>query len=563
MKTSTSMQATILSTVSASLLLLAVFLVFGISTNEVSKNQENIKQLVLEQVALIVKKLDNYSVVGQVESISKTVFDLERVEALVMYDDNCQEIRRQPLNFDLQWDCKSVITKNDLIKYEVRNTFSNSSGAPKYILAKVAFDKYSFFTVNNLALLVVTLSSILATILILNLLMRRKILLPLKNLRKLIGQAGSLSEENLQNVELPIELAPIFESVVRRDEVIQQAKTELLSQSKSQAIAEISQQVAHDIKFPIMVLRDRLMNSKNDLDFKYYEQSLKDLEEITGQLLDQSEEGYQDLNLAEVLRSVVDRKQIEFKPISHRLSFEFKNELQNEKIRGNASKLKSVISNLINNAKEAIGFKLNGKIEIHLYAKENRIYLSFKDNGCGIKEKDIAEIFKRGVSIKKPGGTGLGLSHAKDVIEKMNGTINVQSDGKNGSLIEISLPKQESRFQSVGTAPFDHVLIEDYKLSQMLWLEEAKERNLNFAVFSSPNDFVQHQNLVKQDANIFVDSQFPDFDGCGVVWSECLAKEGFKNMWACSTNEFDVANMPWLKGYVKKTEPFSSIEGNL
>lgn len=557
MKTSTSMQTSILSTVTLSLLILAAFLVFGISTNEVNKNQDNIKQLVLEQVALIVKKLDNYSVIGQVDAISKTVFDLERVEALVMYDGNCNEIRRQPLNFRLKWDCNSFIHQNDVIKYEVKNTFSNSEGAPRFILAKVAFDQYSIFTLNNLALLIVTLSSILATIVILNSLMRKKILVPLKNLRNLIGQAGSLSEESLHNVELPIELAPIFESVVRRDEVIQQAKTELLAQSKSQAIAEISQQVAHDIKFPIMVLRDKLMNSKSDSDFKYYEQSLKDLEEITGQLLDRSEESHQDLNLADLVQSVVERKQIEFKAISHRLKIEFANKSLSSKIHGNPSKLKSVVSNLINNSKEAIGFKPNGEIEISVEERADSVCLIFKDNGCGIKPKDISEIFKRGVSIRKPGGTGLGLSNAKDVVERLNGTIAIQSDGKGGTSIEINLPKVKSNFQSTGCAPFDNVLIEDYKLSQMLWLETAKEKNLNFIVFSSPNDFLKNQNIVSTDARIFVDSQFPDFDGCGVVWSKSLLDIGFKNVWACSTSEFDVGNMPWLSGYVKKTIPFN------
>lgn len=563
MKRTTSLQTTILSTVAVSLAFLAIFLVFGITSNEIAKNEENTKQLVFEQIDLIVKKLDNYAVIGQIEAISKTVFDLNRVDGLVIYDVNCSELRKQPLNLQISWDCKDAITNKNLLLYEVSNSFSQSKGAPRFIIAQVKLDDWSLLNVNNLVLGLVTLFSIFGTVVGLTWLMRWKILSPLKNLKRLVSQSGRIGNIDLNKFELPQELIPIYESVLQRDEIIQQAKIELLAQSKSQAIAELSKQVAHDIKFPLMVLRDKLANSIDDKNFKLYEQSLIELEEITGQLLEKSFDHTQELDINELISSVVERKRLEFKSTNSLIEISFTKSIEELKVLGNGTQVKSVLSNLFNNAKEAIGFGKSGKILISSNQNDSEVLISIKDNGCGVKPSDLERIFDRGVSVKKPGGLGLGLSNAKDVIEQMKGSIELQSDGVSGTTISIRLPLLQKSIQSTGKAPYDFVLIEDYKLSQMLWLETAKEKNLNFALFTSPKDFLNNKALVKPEAEIFIDSQFPDFDGCGVVWSECLAKEGFKNMWACSTNEFDVTNMPWLKGYVKKTEPFSIFKDSI
>lgn len=105
-------------------------------------------------------------------------------------------------------------------------------------------------------------------------------------------------------------------------------------------------------------------------------------------------------------------------------------------------RLKIILTNLIANAyKYQDARKDNPIIEISCALKDKSINLLVKDNGIGIKEeyKDkIFEMFFRGTD--KSVGTGLGLYVVKEIIEKLNGTINVWSEFEKGSEFSISIP---------------------------------------------------------------------------------------------------------------------------
>ena len=182
--------------------------------------------------------------------------------------------------------------------------------------------------------------------------------------------------------------------------------------------------------------------------------------------------------------------------------------------------------------------------------------MKIKDQGIGISENHIEQVFKRGVSLNKPGGNGLGLSDAKQFVEKIDGGIEIKSSVGQGTEVVIELPAMSAGFQSVGAAPYDHVLIEDYKLSQLLWIDEAKERGICLVVFSSPQEFIRHQSVVKKTASIYLDSHFPDFSMKGEEWAKGLYEQGFDNIWMCSTLDVETEKMSWLKGRVSKNQPF-------
>lgn len=104
-----------------------------------------------------------------------------------------------------------------------------------------------------------------------------------------------------------------------------------------------------------------------------------------------------------------------------------------------ASQLNQVFLNIILNACHAMNH--NGMLTIHVYCKEDYIYISFKDTGDGISEKNINNIFDPFFTTKKLDvGTGLGLSISKKIIDKHGGSINVKSILKVGTTFTISLP---------------------------------------------------------------------------------------------------------------------------
>ena len=77
-----------------------------------------------------------------------------------------------------------------------------------------------------------------------------------------------------------------------------------------------------------------------------------------------------------------------------------------------------VIENMVKNAVDAM--KGEGKLEINLYENDKHVFIDFKDNGCGMTNTQMKNVFRPGFSTKKR-GWGLGLSLAKRVINEYHG----------------------------------------------------------------------------------------------------------------------------------------------
>lgn len=104
-------------------------------------------------------------------------------------------------------------------------------------------------------------------------------------------------------------------------------------------------------------------------------------------------------------------------------------------------KMRQALLNLFRNAMEAVS-QPGGKIKFAAYTKQNRIYLSIQDNGCGISATQLPDIFRPFVTFKE-NGTGLGLAVTKQIIESHNGKIQVQSVPGCGTTFLISLDSHD------------------------------------------------------------------------------------------------------------------------
>lgn len=96
--------------------------------------------------------------------------------------------------------------------------------------------------------------------------------------------------------------------------------------------------------------------------------------------------------------------------------------------------------NLVDNAVDVLfDFKVvNPLITIKAYTLENHVIIMITDNGPGIPEKIINNLFDAFITSGKSNGTGLGLAIVKQYIEAQNGTIKVTNN--NGAEFTIELP---------------------------------------------------------------------------------------------------------------------------
>ncbi|MFL6556760.1 MAG: ATP-binding protein, partial [Bacillus sp. (in: firmicutes)] len=102
------------------------------------------------------------------------------------------------------------------------------------------------------------------------------------------------------------------------------------------------------------------------------------------------------------------------------------------------NQLKQVFLNILKNAMEAM--KEGGEIDITLRkGPEDECIISVQDQGCGIPEELLPRLGEPFYTLKER-GTGLGLMISNKIIKQHNGSITFNSNGKEGTLVEIKLP---------------------------------------------------------------------------------------------------------------------------
>jgi signal transduction histidine kinase len=105
--------------------------------------------------------------------------------------------------------------------------------------------------------------------------------------------------------------------------------------------------------------------------------------------------------------------------------------------------MKQVLINLVRNASEAMDGDGERRIEVRVVVADDSVLLSVKDSGRGMAEEDMEHIFEPFFSTRE-GGTGLGLSLTRHVVDGHGGRIECFSDTGKGTTFVITLPLDTS-----------------------------------------------------------------------------------------------------------------------
>lgn len=130
-----------------------------------------------------------------------------------------------------------------------------------------------------------------------------------------------------------------------------------------------------------------------------------------------------------------------------------------EQLLGDPSKLSQILLNLVGNA---VKFVEKGKINLEAILKsdqQGKVYIEFivADTGIGIANNKLQRIFESYRQAEddtqlKYGGSGLGLSIVKEIVDRMDGLIAVKSALGAGSTFKVTLPFEKARQQDI-TSP--------------------------------------------------------------------------------------------------------------
>lgn len=239
---------------------------------------------------------------------------------------------------------------------------------------------------------------------------------------------SQISSQETENLEL-------LKSEIKKEEALK----------RTNEFLEVVRQIQHDIRVPLQTLAAVIGSSPlDDGDRKILTATFDKINSMVAdlsmkeQLLESNERQQRDVIAEVTLEQVMMEKKIALQGY-RKISFEL---IYNEKslnlIKVDPLQFSRVIGNLIQNAVEAI--PNDGKIEISCRSRGDRLFILIVDSGSGMTEQVVSQLFQKGNTFGKSGGSGLGLYHARICLGRWGGDISIKSVIGSGTTVMIELP---------------------------------------------------------------------------------------------------------------------------
>jgi PAS domain S-box-containing protein len=321
--------------------------------------------------------------------------------------------------------------------------------------------------------------------------------------------------------------------------IIAKSNAEKTAETKSRFLANIS----HEIRTPlngiigvVNLLNQTVLSEKQTSYLNAITSSSNQLMGIINDVLDLAkidadklELDCTDFNIEDLFQSVV--SVFEMKCIEKQINLEwFIDERIPKYLNGDPVRLNQIIYNLLGNA---IKFTEKGGIllQVELYNTTNEdvsVLIRISDTGIGMDEQALEKVFDAFTQAedhmsRKFGGTGLGLTIVKKIVEIHGGQISVKSQPLQGTSFELLLPfkkckeiptfsiSKENNFEDELTN-LRILLVEDNKVNQMVTKDNLETFHAEVFIAENGKEALEHIENQCFDL-ILMDMQMPVMDG--------------------------------------------------
>ena len=219
--------------------------------------------------------------------------------------------------------------------------------------------------------------------------------------------------------------------------------------------------VSHELKTPIFNIQGYILTlidggiDDPEINVKYLKRASKSVDRMINliqdmDMLNKLESGILEVkmvqfDLAKLIRDVIDMLEDSAKKRNVKLKSALKR-TEDYRVIADPNRIEQVLFNLLTNA---IKYgKKDGTVTISIFNLEERVLVEIADDGLGIPEKDLGRIFERFYRVDKSrtrdaGGSGLGLSIVKHILDAHKETISLRSTEGVGTTFSFTLKKAE------------------------------------------------------------------------------------------------------------------------
>lgn len=307
-----------------------------------------------------------------------------------------------------------------------------------------------------------------------------------------------------------------------------QQQRELIEANKAAEQAVVARErflasMSHELRTPIAgmsglleMLNMRLTHAEDRMLLKNVITSTQNLKMLVNDILDFSKLEANQLNIESVefnvMKGTCELLRIHSAAAKEKeLEFEFDwTPTPIRTIKIDALRYSQIVNNLLSNA---IKFTDSGKIRVEMSVTKSLLHFSVMDSGVGMTEQQQKVVFQPFVQAdnsiaRRYGGTGLGLTIVRDLIQLMGGEFELESVAGLGTKITFSLPLEvEEYYQN----PFPHIELHCGKIPKYVneWLEPWFEHAVlsgekHTVAVTTPDDKSLHQ----EEFTIILDPEF-------------------------------------------------------